>query len=183
MIELLNHLNPDMIALQESMMPHADGVFAPFKSGKEISDYFVHRMPYSFFAPLFMARCRTKNGICIRDCGGQVEQGTQLLSNQLILAAENEFYYNNYKTEYDATRFREKDWARSILVVVIELSNGKQVKIINVHGIWNASRMGDDRTVSRSEFIISEVLKDKIPTIVVGDFNLLPSSPSIKIIE
>lgn len=182
-IDLLNNLMPDFIALQESMMPHEKTVFQKFRSGKDISNYFSECLSYSFFAPIYIAKCITKNGICVEDFGGKAEQGTQILSKYKIYSAENKFYYNNYKTNYDATHFKEKDWARSILTAIINLQNDKKLKIINVHGIWNATRMGDERTVAQSEFIISELLKDKIPTIVVGDFNLLPESPSIKIME
>ncbi len=182
-IDLLDNLGADFIALQESMMPHEESVFPGFRSGKDISDYFSGHLPYSFFAPIYIAKCVTNNGICVRDFGGKVEQGTQVLSRYQICSAENKFYYENYKTEYDATHFKEKDWARSILSAIINLPDDKKLKIINVHGIWNSTRIGDTRTVAQSEFIISELLKDEIPTIVAGDFNLLPESPSIKIIE
>lgn len=182
-IDLLNNLMPDFIALQESMMPHEETVFQRFRSGKDISNYFSKCLRYSFFAPIYIAKCVTNNGICVEDFGGNVEQGTQILSKYKIYSAENKFYYHNYKTNFDATHFKEKDWVRSILTTIINLPNDKKLKIINVHGIWNATRMGDERTIAQSKFIISEILKDKIPTIVVGDFNLLPESPSIKILE
>lgn len=182
-IDLLNNLAPDFIALQESMIPHEKTVFQRFRSGEDISNYFSNRLQHSFFAPIYIAKCVTNNDICVEDFGGKAEQGTQILSKYEICSAENKFYYNSYKTNYDATHFKEKDWARSILSAIINLPDDKKLKIINVHGIWNATRMGDDRTIAQSGFIISELLKDKIPTIVVGDFNLSPESPSIKIIE
>ena len=42
--------------------------------------------------------------------------------------------------------------------------------------------MGDDRTISQSEFILSKIRKD-IPSIVVGDFNLLPETESIHLLD
>lgn len=182
-IDLLNNLAPDFVALQESMMPHEANVFAGFRSGEDISNYFSKQMPHSFFAPLYIANCVTNGGAVVRDFGGLVEQGTHVLSKYPICSAENKFYYGNYKTEYDATHFKESDWARSILVAIISLPNGKKIKIIDVHGIWNLTRMGDNRTVAQSEFIIAELLKDKMPTIVAGDFNLVPESQSIKMLK
>jgi endonuclease/exonuclease/phosphatase family metal-dependent hydrolase len=140
-------------------------------------------MPFSFFAPLYIANCITNSGVIVENFGGKTEQGTQVISKYPICSAENKFYYGDYKTEYDATHFRERDWARSILSAIINLPNNKQIKIIDVHGIWNLTRMGDDRTIAQSEFIIAELLKDKMPTIVAGDFNLVPESPSIKMLE
>ncbi|MBP5485645.1 MAG: endonuclease/exonuclease/phosphatase family protein [Alphaproteobacteria bacterium] len=182
-IDLLNNLTPDFVALQESMMPHEKSVFAKFRSGEDVSNYFFRQMPYSFFAPLYIANSVTNNGVVVENFGGKVEQGTQVLSRYPICSAENKFYYENYKVGYDATHFKEKDWARSILIAIISLPNNKKVKIVDVHGIWNLTRLGDARTVAQSEFIITELLKDKMPTIVAGDFNLLPESQSIKILE
>lgn len=182
-IDLLNNLNPDFIALQESMMPHEDSVYARFRSGHDILTYFSKRLSYSFFAPLFITRYITNNGEIVEDFGGKAEQGTQVLSAYPIYGAANKFYYGNYRTEYDATHFKEKDWVRSILSVIIDLPGGQKMKIIDVHGIWNQTRMGDERTVAQSKFIVSELLKDNIPTVIAGDFNLLPESQSIKILE
>ena len=182
-IDLLNNLAPDFVALQESMMPHEKSVYAGFRSGEDISNYFFDQMPYSFFAPLYIAKCVTNSGVVIKDFGGKAEQGTQVLSRHPICSAENKFYYGGYKIGYDATHFKEKDWARSILVAIISLPNNKKIKIIDVHGIWNLTRMGDNRTIAQSEFIIAELLKDEMPTIVAGDFTLLPESPSIKMLE
>ena len=181
-IDLLNNLAPDFVALQESMMPHEKSVYAGFRSGEDIANYFLEQMPHSFFAPLYIANRVTNNGVVVKDFGGNVEQGTQVLSRYPICSADNKFYYENYKVGYDAKYFKEKDWARSILTAIISMPNNKKIKIIDVHGIWNLTRMGDDRTVAQSEFIIAELLRDKMPTIVAGDFNLLPESQSIKML-
>ncbi len=181
--DFLTNINPDIVALQESMMPHSDSVFAQYRSGQDIQNAFKDSLPYSFFAPIYISKNITKSGQITRDFGGAVEQGTQLITKFPILCADNLFYYNEYRHEYDATQFRENDWSRSILSAVLELPNDKRVKIINVHGIWNKTKMGDMRTVRQSEFIIKNALSDDWPTIIVGDFNLLPHSESIKMLE
>lgn len=56
------------------------------------------------------------------------------------------------------------------------------MQIINIHGIWNKDKIGDERTIKQSEFILSKIRKD-IPVIVVGDFNLLPNTESIKLLN
>ena len=182
-IELLDSVSADFIALQESMIPHDDNVFPQYRSGDDIKKHLEKSHPYEFFAPLFIATCVEKNGRCHRDFGGRAEQGTQLLSKYPIESAQNLFYYNEYKNYYDATNFREKDFVRSILSAIVKLPSGKKFKIINVHGIWNADNMGDQRTIKQSEFIINEFKKDGIPTIVCGDFNLVPESESVKMFD
>lgn len=100
-----------------------------------------------------------------------------LLSKHEIIDHQNLFYYNDYKYEYDATHFREQDWCRSIQSAIIKVE-GKQLQIINVHGVWNEDKTDDERTLAQTEFILKEA-RDDIPSIILGDFNLLPSTKSM----
>lgn len=175
-IALVNKENADICAFQEVMHGVEDSCFPMYKSMNELVR--LKEYPFHGFAPLFVATGVTKNGEVTRDFGGKAEQGTLLLSKYGIQSHENEFYYNEYRYLYDATEFREKDWCRSIQNVILDV-NGKELQIINVHGIWNKDKLGDERTLAQSEFILSRVRED-IPVIVVGDFNLLPESKSIK---
>ena len=111
----------------------------------------INEYKYNHFAPLFIASAITKNNEVVRDFGGKAEQGSLLLSKYIIKESYNEFYYNEYKYEYDATHFRELDWCRSIENVILEI-NGKLLQIINVHGIWNKDKAGDERTINQIEW-------------------------------
>lgn len=178
-INLINQEQPNICAFQEVMNSVDESCFEIYKS----KNRFISLTEYSFnkFAPLFIANNVTKNGTIIRDFGGKAEQGTLLLSKYEIKEHYNQFYYNEYKYEYDATNFREKDWCRSIQNAIIDI-NGNELQIINVHGIWNKDKTGDERTIYQSEFILSKIRYD-IPCIIVGDFNLLPDTQSIKMIN
>lgn len=178
-IKLINTLNPDLCAFQEAMNDTEDSCFDMFKSMNKIIE--LKNYPYNAFAPLFIANGITKNGSMVRDFGGQAEQGSLLISKYIIKEHKNQFYYNEYRYEYDATKFREEDWCRSVQNAIIEI-DGKELQIINVHGIWNKDKLGDERTVMQSEFILNNIRKD-IPVIVVGDFNLLPDTDSIKLLN
>jgi endonuclease/exonuclease/phosphatase family metal-dependent hydrolase len=186
-ISFLEQIQPDIIALQESMMPREESVVCQHRSAVDIENHFKYSHQHSFFAPIYIADGITENGEYISGShgkfGGMAEQGTQLLSKHPIILAENLFYYNQYSRGFDATHFREKDLSRSILSAIVELPNKKCIKIINVHGIWNADRMGDERTIQQSEFIAKKFLKDRIPTIIAGDFNLFPESKSMKMFD
>ncbi|MDR1026682.1 MAG: endonuclease/exonuclease/phosphatase family protein [Lactobacillus sp.] len=46
----------------------------------------------------------------------------------------------------------------------------------------NDNKLGNEMTDKQSEFIIEEAKKDNLPTIIVGDFNLVPESKSIQLI-
>lgn len=175
-LEFIKNENADICTFQETMNAVDDSCFDIFKSKNYIVK--LENYEYNEFAPLFIADGITKNNVVVRDFGGKAEQGSLIISKYKIKEHYNQFYYNEYKYEYDATYFREKDWCRSIQNTILEI-DGKEIQIINVHGIWNKDKIGDERTIKQSEFILNNIRKD-IPVIVVGDFNLLPNTESIK---
>lgn len=178
-LELIKKENADICTFQEAMNAVDYSCFDIFKSKNDIVE--LEEYEYNEFAPLFIAEGITKNNVIVRDFGGKAEQGLLIISKHKINEHYNQFYYNDYKYEYDATYFREKDWCRSIQNTILEV-NSKELQIINVHGIWNKDKIGDERTIKQSEFILSKI-RDDIPVIVVGDFNLLPNTESIKMLN
>lgn len=178
-IDLLNEQDVSIVTLQEAMHGVEDTCFSMYQSENELTQ--LKEYPNYAFAPLFIAEGVTKNGTMTRDFGGKAEQGTLLLSKYEIKEHTNDFYYREYRYEYDATNFRKEDWCRSVQHAILKI-NGKELQIINVHGIWNEGKVGDERTIAQSEFILSKVRKD-IPAIIVGDFNLLPETESITLLE
>lgn len=181
-IDFLKQQKPDVILLQEVMMPLESQTFSPYRSGEEIISALKNDLPYYYFAPIYEASYTTKNGKKNRDFGGLTQQGTLLISKYPLINEQNIFYYNLYQKHYDTTEFRSKDWCRSLLSATLDI-DGKMLKIIGVHGIWNPTRMGDERTIGQSKAILSEALKEQIPLLIGGDFNLLPQSPSIELIN
>ncbi len=62
--------------------------------------------------------------------------------------------------------------------------NGKKFSVCNVHGIWAPGNKLDTPERLRQSQIIAEFLsQEKGSKIVCGDFNLLPETKSIKILE
>lgn len=170
----------DIVALQESMRALDDLAYDIYHSGQIINKKLSKEHKHSFFAPLFVSEKLITNSE-VRDFGGFIEQGNHIISKYNILETSSKFYYNDYGHWFDARDFRENDWARCLQKVVVE-KDEKKIQIFNIHGIWNKTRMGDERTVAQCEFVIKEALKSDLPTIILGDFNLLPESESIKLI-
>ncbi len=56
---------------------------------------------------------------------------------------------------------------------------------MNVHGHWSAEGKSDNANRLEQSKIISDFIKSSgpVPKIMVGDFNLLPETQSIKILE
>ena len=178
-LNLVKEEKPDICVFQEAMNAVDDTCYESYKSKNYIEK--IEGYKYSRFAPLFIADKITVNGEVYKDFGGKAEQGTLIISKYKIKEHYNQFYYNDYKYEYDATHFKEKDWCRSIQNTILEI-DGKEVQIINVHGLWNKDKVGDERTIKQSLFIL-EHIRDDIPVIVAGDFNLLPNTESIEILN
>lgn len=61
----------------------------------------------------------------------------------------------------------------------------KDVMIMNIHGHWDPSGKSDTANRLEQSKIISEFIESvgPVPKIMVGDFNLLPETESIKILE
>ncbi|MCI8555943.1 MAG: hypothetical protein HFI85_05210 [Clostridia bacterium] len=173
--DMIYEKNPDICAFQEVMNGIDDECFEIYQLRRGLDE--IKEYPYTEFAPLFVAKGVTKNGIYVQSYGGRAQQGMMLLSKHEIIDHQNLFYYNDYKYEYDATHFREQDWCRSIQSAIIKVE-GKQLQIINVHGVWNEDKTDDERTLAQTEFILKEA-RDDIPSIILGDFNLLPSTKSM----
>lgn len=176
-LDFIKNENPEICVFQETTRALSQKVKPKYKSANDlisISEY------SSFFAPIYEAKCVTINNEIVEDFGGKLQQGILTLSKFKIKQKQNLFYYNEYKKEYDATFFKEKDWCRSISNVILN-NESKDLQIIGVHGIWTKDKLGknDERIQKQTEFILSQVRND-IPCIVLGDFNLLPQSNSIK---
>ena len=177
--DLLRKQNSDICVLQECMNGIEDSCFPMYQSKNDFIK--LKQYPYSAFAPLYIADGIKKDGKMTRDFGGKAEKGSLLLSKHNIKDHANQFYYNEYRYECDETEFCQKDWCRSIQNAILDI-DGNPLQIINVDGIWNEGKIGDDRTLEQSRFILSKVRTD-IPCIVVGDFNLLPHTESIHLLN
>ena len=178
-IDLILNNKYDIVTLQEVMRKKEDTVFDIYNSSNIIKESTNYK--YSFFGPLWITNHHERNGTTVREFGGYTEQGNEVLSNYLIEQANNIFYYKNYSNYIDVTNFKEEDHPRAFVDVILNI-DGKMLQVINVHGIWNKGKIGDERTISQSKKILEHVSQD-IPCIIAGDFNLLPNTESIQMLN
>ncbi len=175
-IDFIQTNDIDIALLTESIRHIDKSTYDTYKAAIPIANTLKPSHPYEFFAPTYIAD-KITGGFDI-DFGGKIEEGLQTISKHPIIAGDNRFYYGSYKYGFDASEFRQKDWVRSLQVSEIEI-DGQVVQFFNVHGIWNETRMGDERTKKQCEYIIEQAMEKDLPTIIAGDFNLLPNSPDI----
>lgn len=180
--EFIKDVNPDFVAFQEIIRHLDDSVLQEFRSKSDIEAILGKDYLYSFFGPLWVTDSFNKNGKIHRDFGGFIEQGNQILSKHEILGGSNEHYYKTYEYAKDWTNWRKEDHGRAVLITEFDI-NGKKLQILNLHGIWTEDKLGDKRTLIECEYIKNTALRKNIPTIITGDFNLLPETESIKILE
>ena len=73
---------------------------------------------------------------------------------------------------------------KSHAVLVTDLDLGKnKLRVINYHGIWTRDKRGNALAFEACKKINELALENKGETIICGDFNLFPDTPSIKIFE
>jgi endonuclease/exonuclease/phosphatase family metal-dependent hydrolase len=181
--EYLKSQNADIICLQEIIRPLDKNVFPMYRSEEIIMEYFKKEYPHYFFASEWVADCFLKEGKTDRDLGGMAEQGKLVLSKYPIIHGDNYFYYKAYEFERDRTHFWEgDDHGRSLQVCEINV-NGTIIQLGNVHGSYSKEKIDTERSLSQSDFIVKKLKEKNLPTILLGDFNVLPETESISIIN
>lgn len=178
-IELTKEEQCDIVAFQEVMRKKDNTVYDRYDSSNVIKDN--TNFKYSYFGPLWYAIHHIKNNVIKRDFGGTTEQGNEILSKFPITKADNVFYYKEYSEFTDTTNFGIEDHPRAFIDAILDIE-GTKLQIINIHGCWNKDKKDDDRTILQTEKILSHIRYD-IPSIIVGDFNLLPNTKSIEMIS
>jgi len=104
-----------------------------------------------------------------------------LVKNNIEVIHEGETFVHKYKgfvPEGDIGRH-----ARNIQHLHLKI-NGKALTIINFHGLWNGNGKGDSEDrIDQSKNILQYTQKVKGGLILCGDFNLLPDTESLKMLE
>ena len=159
-----------------------DSVFPIYRSKTVIEKIIKKDLPYSFFGPQWFAHADIKNGKIHRDFGGKIEQGNEVIAKFPINKAANEHYHKSYGDSSDRTNFHSEDHARSVVIAELDI-NGKSLQVLTLHGAYSTEKKDTERSLKQSEFLIKAVKRKNLPTIIAGDFNLLPDTKSIEMID
>jgi endonuclease/exonuclease/phosphatase family metal-dependent hydrolase len=180
--EFIKSQKADIVAFQEIIRHFDEKVFDQYKSQFYIHKIIKKDLPFYFFGPQWISDAMRKNGILYRDFNGFIEQGNEIISKFPIINAVNEHYHRDYRYERDWTNFHTQDHPRSVQIVELNV-NGKLLQILNLHGLYSKEKIDSKRTINQCKYILNAAKKNNLPTIIVGDFNLLPTTKSIKIIN
>lgn len=181
-INFIKEIDADIVAIQEIVRRLEDKANEQFCSKKNIEKQLGSLYPYKFFGPLWAAKSINEKDKIIFDFGGLVEQENEILSKLQIIDVANEYYYKTYSYILDWSNWRKEDHGRALQIVTLKKEK-KKFQILNLHGIWTEDKQGDKRRVEECKYIIKAAKKKNIPTIITGDFNLLPGTESIQLIN
>lgn len=134
---------------------------------------------------------------------------TKMLTNiGNILNEHTIFFYPHYRDWYGLAMFVKKDlkvveegdifvhkdkgWvheefaanhARNLQYVTVETGNSSRM-ILNFHGLWNGGPKEDtEERITQSDNIVKFIKNTAHPYVLIGDFNLLPETKSLKKLE
>jgi exonuclease III len=83
----------------------------------------------------------------------------------------------------ESVNIDNRNHSRNMQYLVIEM-NGTEVTIGNLHGLWTGGGKGDtDARLEQSRRVKTFLDSRKSPKILCGDFNLLPDTESLRILE
>ncbi|MBN9398513.1 hypothetical protein BGO18_04580 [Candidatus Saccharibacteria bacterium 47-87] len=159
---------PDIIALQEVFESVADLGFFPTLT--ELADNL--RFHHRYHSPVYAIQLMTS----------KPEFGNAIVSN--LALEDKQTYFTNL--EYNPSMSLENDDynVRNFQHVTIKDQDGRQIHIINHHGYHvPGHKNGNDFTMKACQQIADYARQLDGPVIITGDFNLLPDSESIEILN
>ncbi|MBP7848442.1 endonuclease/exonuclease/phosphatase family protein [Patescibacteria group bacterium] len=180
--EFLRVQQADIVLLQEVVNNLDEAVFPMYQSKKIIEEATVDTLPYRFFGSLRYAEASMVDGKIRRNFGGMVEQGNEILSAYPFTNTSNEHYYKSYEYSSDRTNFATEDHPRAVQVATCTI-DGKSLQLLNLHGLRSEGKLGDERTLAQCTYVLEAALRKKTPTIIAGDFNLLPDNAGIQLLS
>lgn len=175
----------DILTLQE-VTKRVDSSAKSELISKEGIDSSSPDLTYSFFAPVWVLSKFEKNyfhgkDVFSFDLGGNVEFGNYTKSKFHITKGQNIFVQNYFSYVTDWSKWPEDDY-RGFQVTDL-LIDGKDLRVINYHGIWSKDKKGTDKTKRACETIRDFGLEAKGALVICGDFNLFPDTESIEVLN
>lgn len=103
-----------------------------------------------------------------------MEQGNVILSKSEIAEERNELVHNEYRVIEDVQDFYEHAYTLQIT----KLKSG--ITIVNHHGYWKPTPMGDEVTVKVMQKVAGIVKKLDGPIVMCGDLNIIHEAPAMR---
>lgn len=165
LLDFLKNNKFDVICLQEAVWSNRDDVLENFcASVRQISG--VSGLSY------IAESSNWEMGFL--DSDSVIKQGNVVLSREEIIQNRVETVYGGKTIVNKADDFRDHEYTLQI----IKLANG--LNIVNHHGYWLPTPMGDDTTVAVMRKVAEFVKELNGPLVMCGDLNIIHNSPAMR---
>lgn len=160
--------NADILLLQEVRSNAGENLPREYQTHQ----IFQKELGYEFasFAPAFIDSLDSR----------EVVQGNLILSKFPLTQKETIFYDIPFGVRIDEPEHYEVT-PRNLQHVTVEI-DGTPIHLFNTQGIWGKDGLDTHRRITMGE-IISHEVSQVSPVILAGDFNILPESKTISLIE
>ncbi len=183
--KFLSELSADIICLQE-VSDKIDASANPDFVSKNWIDKATKDLKHSFFGKTWLIKDFHLKNFHQResfdyDFGGLLKAGNYVRTKFKIIKKANVFVQSNQT-------FAVADWtkwpnsqSKAVQVIDLQLPDNKKLRVLNYHGIWTKEKVGNEETLKACQKLLSLAKEVDYPTIIVGDFNLFPDTPSMQV--
>lgn len=173
LLSFIQELQPDVIALQEVVMPTESSVEHPSLHTLELIKSSLNTT-YSTFAPYIEIR-----GDKTFTKGYSAQFGSAIVSKFPIVHSTDKFYIGEYQSIDHDTILDWSDAPRNLLNAEIQLSDKQSVTVYTTHGVWGKEgRDNENRDIMSNTLI--DAVKGKKSVILSGDLNTEPDTRCIQ---
>ena len=164
LLQFLQNNEFDVICLQEAVWSNRDDVLENFSASvRQISEV-------SSLSNI----SRSSNWQMKFLDDGLINQGNVILTRDKIIEETVESVYGKETVANSREDFRDHEYTLQI----IKLANG--LNIVNHHGYWLPTPLGDETTVEVMKKVANYVKKIDGPLVVCGDLNIIHASPAMR---
>jgi endonuclease/exonuclease/phosphatase family metal-dependent hydrolase len=177
--------NADILCLQE-VTRAIDGSANPEYISKNPIDFATKNLKYEFYNPITILKDFQVNNFHKKesfsfDFGGFIEMGNYMRTRFEIIKKEHLYVKNAGNIKITDWKNWPKCFSTGVQVADLKLHQSKMLRVINYHGIWTKEKVGNPETLKACKKILSLAKRVNYPTIVAGDFNLFPNTPSMQV--
>ncbi len=183
LVKFLVSQDADIIALQECTRDLDANVYKKYRTKSDLDKDLWDMYQYWFFWPQRVAKHISKDGNPFHhNFWWYIEQGNYTMSKYPIVSAANYYVHKQYDLEVDHSYRWNDDHPRSVASTVIN-HNEKKYHVLNLHGWRSKDKRWNKNSVKQCRELVRLAKIYDFPTLLIWDFNLLPDSEGIKIIE
>lgn len=169
-VDLLKREQPDLVCLQEVVyLPGGSSfLFEDLEELQKDADY-----EYAYHTPSHNLKMMNR----------QAAWGNAIMSRLPFLETNDVYTYKEPTTDFDYLEEKDYNLGRALQHVVVEAENGP-LNVLNHHGYHvHSHKNGDEETLRQCGLIADYVRQLNSPVVLCGDFNLVPDSSSLELIN